>query len=109
MLYRSTSEVMIPAHKLGQFKAALIRHAPIEHRVVSAELGPISVFQVGRNGAHATVRVLIDSELARADLGEFADQWETEDSRSAAEESIGFAIARVGGEWGYLVDTERVE
>lgn len=107
MLYRSTAEVKIPAHKIAQFKKALIRHAPTEHN--GLDLGHISAFELGREGANAIVRVLIDSTAHFDEVGEFADDLESGDCYSAANESIGYAIAKVGGDWDYSVETARVE
>lgn len=107
MLYTSSADVTIPAHRFSQFKKALIRHAPTEH--IGIELGNVTAYVLRREGANAIVRVLIDSTVDHSEIGGFAEQWETEGSRSAANESIGFAIGKVDGEWGYYVDTERAE
>lgn len=104
MRFTSSAEVTIPAHKLAQFKASLKRHAPSEHSGI--RLGQITAYELRREGAYAVVRVLIDSD-AEVDLGEFSEQWETEESNSAAINSIAYAIVRVGGDHDYSVDTQR--
>lgn len=107
MRFTSTAEVKIAAHKFAIFKRALIRHAPREHRGI--ELGNITTYPTRREGAYVVAKVMIDSTVHVAQSGDLPEDWASEDSRSAADESIGYAIRQVGGEWGYAIDVRRAE
>lgn len=107
MLFRSTADVTIPAHKLKQFKTAVLRRAPSEHRSV-AELGNVSIFQIARAGANATVRVLIDAEPMIIDPEDGDYTGYGDGANSSADECIMYGVIKVGGIRKYTVETSQV-
>lgn len=100
MRYESKTEVIIPAHKVKQFKTSMVRHAPSEHGFRSVEFSHVTVRTIQPSpGGNVVAQVLLDnsgSELAIEDAGE------------AAEETIVWALLKLGAEAHLDVTTRAV-
>lgn len=100
MRYESKTEVIIPAHKISQFRASMSRHAQSEHGHRSLDFSYVTVRQVeAMAGGLVIAQVLLDCT---------GPEFAIEEAGEAAEETIVWALLKLGAESHIDVTTRAV-